>query len=107
MRSLSARELKAWLDDAARSAPVLLDVREPWEFAIGRIEGSLPMPMHTITSRLDELAREAPVVAVCQHGARSLQVGLFLERNGFVEVYNLEGGLEAWSQSVDPAMPKY
>ncbi|HEY4541276.1 MAG TPA: rhodanese-like domain-containing protein [Noviherbaspirillum sp.] len=107
MHTVTAPELAAWLADPARPRPVLLDVREPWEFETCHIAGSLPMPMHTVPARLDELEEEAPVVCVCHHGARSLQVAAYLERNGFTEVTNLTGGVHAWALQVDNAMPTY
>lgn len=107
MRQLSAAQLKAWLDDAQRSKPVLLDVREPWEFETCRIPGSLSIPMRGIPARCHELKREADIVMICHHGARSFQVGMFLEQQGFTSVINLHGGVAAWARDVDPAMPTY
>ena len=97
------------------AAALLLDVREPWEFALGaiRLDGlrTLHIPMNEIPARLAELAeaREAaqPVVCICHHGMRSAQVVAFLERQGFDPVYNLAGGTDAWSQQIDPAVPRY
>jgi rhodanese-related sulfurtransferase len=107
MQTATALELAAWLADEARPKPVLLDVREPWEFETCHIAGSLPMPMNTVPARIDELEEEAPVVCICHHGARSMQVAAFLERNGFTQVTNLTGGVHAWAAQVDKAMPKY
>jgi rhodanese-related sulfurtransferase len=107
MQTVTAPELAAWLADEARAKPVLLDVREPWEFETCHIAGSLPMPMNTVPARIDELEEEAPVVCICHHGARSMQVAAFLERNGFAQVTNLTGGVHAWALQVDEAMPKY
>ena len=107
MQTVTAPELAAWLADTSRQKPVLLDVREPWEFETCRIAGSLPMPMQTVPARIDELDEEAPIVCICHHGMRSMQVAAFLERNGFSEVINLTGGVHAWAQQVDPAMPQY
>lgn len=107
MHTVTAPELAAWLADPSRPKPVLLDVREPWEFDTCHIPGSLPMPMQTVPARIDELEEEAPIVCICHHGMRSMQVAAFLERNGFSEVTNLTGGVHAWAQQVDPAMPKY
>lgn len=91
--------------------PLLLDVREPWEAALAqiRIEG-VPgrlIPMGELPQRLDELSPTQPVVAYCHHGVRSLQVVAFLERQGFDSVYNLAGGIDAWSREMDPALPRY
>lgn len=111
MKSLSGRELIAMSGAANAPRPLLLDVREPWEFALAaiRIEGlqTLPMPMNTVPGRLAELDPAQPVVCICHHGARSAQVVAFLERQGFDAVYNLAGGVDAWSQQVDAAVARY
>lgn len=107
MRQMRPSELKSWLDDAKLPAPVLLDVREPHEYAYCRIEGSLSLPMATVPARITELDAAAPVVVICHHGGRSMQVAMFLERQGFAEVINLAGGVAAWAGEVDPSMPTY
>ncbi|HEY5801111.1 MAG TPA: rhodanese-like domain-containing protein [Burkholderiaceae bacterium] len=107
MQQLTAPQLADWLGDTARAAPVLLDVREGWEYATCHIAGSLLMPMSTVPARMNELDDDAPVVCICHHGARSMQVAAFLERNGYTQVSNLTGGVHAWAQQVDPAMPTY
>lgn len=107
MQQLTAPQLQAWLADPARSKPVLLDVREPWEFDVCRLADAKPMPMRSVPARYAELKRDAEVVIVCHHGARSYQVAMFLEQQGFNKVYNLYGGLAAWAQQVDPTMPTY
>jgi len=107
MQQLSAPQLAEWIADPARPAPMLLDVREPWEFETCRITGSLSMPMQTVPARQEELDPDAPVVCICHHGMRSMQVGAFLEKNGFTQVINLTGGVDAWARQVDPAMPTY
>ena len=109
MKQLSGREL------VAMPCALLLDVREPWEFALGaiRIEGwrTLHIPMNEIPTRLAELAeaRDAaqPVVCICHHGMRSAQVVAFLEREGFDAAYNLTGGIDAWSDQIDAGVPRY
>lgn len=107
MQQLTAPQLKQWLDDPAREKPVLLDVREPWELDVCRIGGVKPMPMRSVPARHMELNREAETVVVCHHGARSYQVAMFLEQMGFAHIYNLYGGMAAWSRDVDPATPTY
>ena len=107
MNSISVTELAQWLADPARERPVLLDVREPWEQQICAIEGSRPMPMQQIPSRFGTLDPEQPIVCVCHHGHRSAQVTLFLQRQGFADVYNLSGGVAAWAREVDRNMPTY
>ena len=107
MKQISAPELAAWLADAGREKPLLLDVREPWEFEKARIAGAQLMPMGEVPARFEELDRGQDVVAICHHGGRSMQVALFLERNGFANVHNLSGGMDAWSTTVDPSVPRY
>jgi rhodanese-related sulfurtransferase len=107
MQHLTALELADWLADDARPSPLLLDVREGWEFETCKIAGSTLMTMNTIPSRIDDLDEDAAIVCICHHGARSLQVAAFLERHGFGKVSNLTGGIHAWALQVDPAMPKY
>lgn len=107
MKTITAPELAAWLGDASRAKPLLLDVRENWEFETCRIEGSMLVPMNSVPARLQELDEDAEIVCICHHGARSAAVGSFLERNGFTNITNLTGGVHAWAVQVDPSMPKY
>lgn len=85
----------------------LLDVREAEELAIVALPGAIHIPMMQIPARLDELDREQPVVVMCHHGDRSRQVARFLLANGFEQVYNLKGGIDAWSAEVDLTLPRY
>ena len=107
MQHISAPELAAWLADPNQAKPVLLDVREPWEFELCRIDGSILMPMESIPARQTELDPDSPIICICHHGVRSAHVTAFLERNGFDHVINLSGGVHAWAQQVDPSMPMY
>jgi rhodanese-related sulfurtransferase len=107
MKSLNARQLQARLSDSTQPVPVLLDVREPAEFAICKIPGALLMPMHTVPARLQELERAAEIVVICHHGGRSARVAMFLEQQGFSNTINLEGGVSGWASDVDPSMPRY
>ncbi|MDP1526764.1 MAG: rhodanese-like domain-containing protein [Rhodocyclaceae bacterium] len=110
MKQINAVQLKEWLDEVKagkRAPPVLLDVREPWEFDAARIPGAKLVPMRAIPARYMELQRDAEVVVICHHGARSYQVGLFLEHQGFDNVINLYGGMAAWSRDADPNTPTY
>ena len=107
MTQITPQLLQQWLADNGRKPPVLLDVREPWEYQTCRIEGSTLAPMHTIPARTQDLDPEEETVVICHHGARSFQVALFLERNGFSNLYNLQGGVQAWADKVDPTMPRY
>jgi rhodanese-related sulfurtransferase len=107
MEQITASDLQAWLGDKSRKPPVLLDVREPWEFQICNLPGSVHIPMATIPLRKSELDPDADTVVICHHGARSFQVALFLERHGFGRLYNLFGGIDAWARQVDPSTPTY
>lgn len=107
MQSVSASELAASLAKGDHGTPLLLDVREPWEFQICHIDGSVSMPMNTIPDRLAELDADRPIVCICHHGVRSMDVGVFLERRGFSQVINLSGGVHAWATQVDRQMPTY
>ena len=106
MREFSASELQAYLDNN-NDQPVLLDVREPWEFDKARIKGSQLIPMRSVPQQLGELDREAEIVVICHHGIRSRMVGRFLESQGFSNVINLNGGVAAWAADVDRQMPTY
>ena len=85
----------------------MVDVREPWELALCRIEGSISLPLSQLLARRDELPTEHDLILVCHHGSRSQQAAMFLARHGFSRVHNLRGGIEAWAVEVDPAMPRY
>jgi rhodanese-related sulfurtransferase len=88
--------------------PLLLDVREPWEFQTASIPGGLLMPMGEEASRAHtELDPDAPIVVMCHHGARSLNVAMWLRVQGFPNAQSLAGGIDAWSRSIDPNIPRY
>ena len=93
MQQIRARQLADWLSDDSRSKPVLLDVREPWEFELCRLPDSLHIPMHLVPLRSNELKRDDDIVIICHHGRRSMQVAMFLERQGYSSLINLTGGV--------------
>ncbi len=103
-KNVTPRELKEKLDRGEE--PILLDVREPWEFSIARIEGSRLIPMAEIFDRLPDLDPHAETVVICHHGARSAYVTRILNRSGFENAYNLEGGLDVYA-SVDASVSRY
>jgi molybdopterin/thiamine biosynthesis adenylyltransferase/rhodanese-related sulfurtransferase len=103
--SISARELKRKMD--AREPLTLVDVREPWEDESAQIPGSKLIPLGELGERLTEVPREGIIVVQCHAGVRSEQGAKLLQEAGFANVYNLEGGIEAWSRDVDPTMPRY
>ena len=107
MKNITPPQLAAWLADAGREKPLLLDVREPWEYEKARIEGARLIPMRELPARIAEIDAQNAVVAICHHGGRSLQVAVFLEKQGFKRVHNLVGGIDAWSRTIDPAVPLY
>lgn len=107
MHQITPTELAAWLADEQRPRPVLLDVREPWEYEMGHIDGAQLMPMHTVPVRLSELDTESSVVCICHHGGRSMQVAMFLQSRGYTTIYNLSGGMDVWSQQVDSSIRRY
>jgi rhodanese-related sulfurtransferase len=106
MRDMRPRELQSHLA-AAVEPPLLLDVREPWEFEICHIAGSTLLPMQRVQAALGQLDPDRETVVICHHGIRSRQVGWYLERMGFSRVVNLSGGVDAWAREVDDAMAVY
>jgi sulfur-carrier protein adenylyltransferase/sulfurtransferase len=102
---ISPAELKARLQ--AGEPPTLLDVREPWEIAIAALPGILVIPLNEIPQRWQELDAQADIVVICRSGMRSQNAATFLVRQGITHVYNLAGGMLAWSREVDPSLPTY
>jgi rhodanese-related sulfurtransferase len=109
MQSLQPGQLQDFV--AGETGAVLLDVREPWEIARARIRlpgaTALDIPMNQLPARLAEIDRAQSVVCICHHGARSAQVVAYLLHLGYPRVYNLAGGVDAWSTLVDRAVPRY
>jgi len=91
----------------AGHTPVLLDVREPWEWNLCRLPGAILIPMRELPARLQELNKDAETIVICHHGVRSYHAARYLEAAGFGDVINLSGGMAAWADEVDPAMPRY
>ena len=110
MQSLSVHDLSTLLAGPDPQV-LLLDVREPWETALARIRSergeALDIPMMQIPQRLADIDRSRSIVCICHHGMRSAQVVAFLLQQGYASVYNLTGGIDAWSCDVDPAVPRY
>ena len=86
---------------------VLIDVREPHEYQIARIPGAQLIPLGQLPARLNELDKNAEIVAHCKSGARSQRAVDFMKQSGFTNVRNMTGGILAWSDKVDPSVPKY
>jgi adenylyltransferase/sulfurtransferase len=90
-------------------ALLLIDVREPQEHEIARIDGALLLPLGALPERIAEIAdwKAKPIVIHCHHGGRSARAVALLQEQGFTRVENLRGGIDAWSQAVDPSVPRY
>ncbi|HVC46204.1 MAG TPA: molybdopterin-synthase adenylyltransferase MoeB [Terracidiphilus sp.] len=101
---MSVKELKQRRD--AGENVFVLDVREPYEYQIANLGGTL-MPMNEVPKRLAELDREREIVVQCKSGGRSQQIAEFLQQAGYAKVKNLAGGVDAWAREIDPSMPKY
>ena len=105
MQSMTVVQLAAHL---GHSSPLLIDVREPWEFEICHIEQSINIPMSQIPTQLHQIETgSGEVVVICHHGVRSRQVIQFLQQQAIENLINLEGGVDAWAREVDPDMPLY
>lgn len=96
-----------WPHRETSSEVVLLDVREPKELAVASVQGALHIPMGQVLERLGELDRDKTIVVMCRTGGRSRRVVEFLADRGFRHVFNLKGGIDAWSQEIDPRIPRY
>jgi rhodanese-related sulfurtransferase len=96
-----------WPATEGSSRVVLLDVREHVELELAAVPSAVHIPMREIPTRLAELDRETPLVVMCHSGARSRRVAEFLLSNGFQSVFNLKGGIDAWSTEIDPRVPRY
>ncbi len=93
---------------ASPDPPLLLDVREPWEFETAHIAGARLIPMGDIPGRAhQELDEDQPIAVLCHHGARSLSVTVWLRQQGFAKAQSVAGGIDAWSRSIDPTVPRY
>ena len=92
---------------AANEDFVLLDVREPDEVTTASIAWARTIPMGDVPQRLDELPHDKPIAVLCHGGGRSGRVTTFLNQNGFPNAVNVAGGIDAWSTSIDPDVPRY
>lgn len=104
-------DLAAWFAQHPEAPPVLLDVREPWELQTASVAPQgftlVAIPMNEIPARLAELDEGQRIACLCHHGARSQRVAAFLSQNGFAELANVGGGIDAWSAQHDPSVPRY
>ena len=105
MQEMNVKELADRIK--AGNAPLIIDVREPNEYAYARIPGAVLKPLGDFREWAQELAKDREYVLQCHTGSRSWQAAYLLERMGFTQVYNLSGGIDAWSMHVDPSVPRY
>lgn len=105
MQEMTGKELAERIK--AGTAPTIIDVREPHEYAYARIPGAVLKPLGGIYQWAQELDKEQGYVVYCHVGSRSWQATYLLERMGFTQVYNLSGGIDAWSLHIDPSVPRY
>lgn len=105
MERIGPQALRDWL--SREDAPLVVDVREPWEADICQLPQSRMVPMSALPSASDQLPDAGPVVVICHVGMRSAMVAQWLEAAGLDGVYNLAGGLDAWAREVEPSMPRY
>ncbi len=90
-----------------RAGALLLDVREAFEVQICAVPGSRHIPMRQIPESLPDLPRDQPILVLCHHGGRSARVSQFLRAQGFDQVTNVAGGIDAWAEQVDPGLARY
>ncbi len=104
-RNLSATEIKEILDH--KNGTRIIDVREEWEHKLAKIENSELMPLSSFMSHVSELDRDEELIFYCHTGVRSANVCNYLAAQGFKNLINLNGGIEAWTNEVDPSVPRY
>ena len=121
MRHISVAELKDYLgtyssndsvdgdriDSNGAARPLLLDVREPWEYQICHLNDSMLVPMNQVPAILKKLDKDQETIIICHHGVRSQRVGLLMKDNGFKDIVNVAGGINAWAKNVDSSMSTY
>ncbi len=105
LAEITPKQLAEKLKSAA--PPLIVDVREPFEYEYCRIEGAVLKPLGEIMRWAQELDKEAEIVLQCHTGSRSAQATQYLSRLGFKRVLNLRGGIDAWSAQVDSSVPRY
>ncbi|CAC9638477.1 rhodanese-like domain-containing protein [bacterium endosymbiont of Bathymodiolus sp. 5 South] len=104
MQDFSVIEFEAYLKN---NQPLLLDVREQWEWDKCHFENSKLLPMGQIMSNIESLDKTQETVIICHHGIRSMQVARYFDAIGFEKIINLRGGIDAWAKKIDPSMPLY
>lgn len=104
-KHITPNEVKKRLENNEKLS--LIDVREPFEFEIAQIENAKLFPMSKFNEWIGQLNPDEEMVVICHHGIRSAQVCYYLAQQGFDKVYNLTGGIDAWSLEVDRSIPRY
>ena len=107
MQGISATEADEMLKGEHAANTVLLDVREDVELSLAAVDGAMHIPMGQIPARIGELNPNQTIVVMCHTGGRSAQVAHYLTQQGFANVFNLDGGIQAWSRTVDQTVPEY
>ena len=102
---ITCADLKKRID--SKKSFVLVDVREPHEYQISKIAGSTLIPLGEIPKRWQEIPQDQEIVLQCKAGVRSAKALLFLQQQGYKKLLNLKGGIDAWSEEIDPSLPRY
>jgi rhodanese-related sulfurtransferase len=105
IESITPLQLKEMM--AGQRPPLLVDVRDQWEYDVARIEGARLLPLDELHVRVLDLPREREIVVYCHHGMRSAAAAHLLKQNEFTSVKNLSGGIDRWAREIDPNMPRY
>ncbi|MCA0377678.1 MAG: sulfurtransferase [Gemmatimonadetes bacterium] len=102
---LTPREVAARL--ASDTPPRIIDVREVWEYDIAHLPNSTLVPLSTLPGVADGLDRDVTYALLCHHGMRSEMAARWMAQHGFTRLINIDGGIDAWSDDVDPSLPRY
>lgn len=104
-------QIADWAQQQGHAVPLVLDVREAWELQTASVKPDgfdlLAIPLGDLPRRLADIDTERPIACLCHHGARSQRAASFLMQQGYSKLANVAGGIDAWSQVRDPAVPRY
>lgn len=106
MRDMTVQEIHKYLQNNA-TPPLLLDVRESWEYNICHLPNTRLVPTRNIPNIIHELDIAQEIIVICHHGIRSRHVARFLEQQGFKNIINMQGGMAAWSRDIDHTVATY
>lgn len=106
---VTPHEVAAWLATTGGDAPVVIDCREAEELELCKINGARWLPLGGIPAATESLREHAErgIIISCHHGMRSLRAARFLRQQGIERAFSMAGGIDAWSQLIDPAVPRY